>query len=164
MTVEEWRQVVGSPDYQVSDRGRVISYKRKTPKVMRLTRQKGYLHVTIAMGALGRVRRTVHSLVAEAFIGPRPTGLQVRHLDGDGENNQVANLAYGTNSENMQDRLRHGRDPNAKKTHCPQGHPYSGPNLYIAPSTGNRDCRVCSSARARAANQRKRLRAAGIAA
>lgn len=32
---------------------------------------------------------------------------------------------------------------NALKTHCPQGHPYSGDNLYISPSDGGRSCRIC---------------------
>ena len=41
---------------------------------------------------------------------------------------------------------------NARKTHCPAGHPYSGANLYVKP-TGNRTCRACrkdSDARRRA--------------
>lgn len=32
---------------------------------------------------------------------------------------------------------------NTRKTHCPQGHPYSGDNLYLAPSRPNRMCRAC---------------------
>lgn len=31
----------------------------------------------------------------------------------------------------------------ARKTHCPKGHPYSGPNLYVRPGTNNRLCRSC---------------------
>jgi len=31
---------------------------------------------------------------------------------------------------------------NAAKTHCPQGHPYEGDNLYINP-VGHRICRQC---------------------
>lgn len=29
------------------------------------------------------------------------------------------------------------------KTHCPQGHPYSGDNLYVVPENGARRCRTC---------------------
>ena len=32
---------------------------------------------------------------------------------------------------------------NSKKTHCPQGHPYSGDNLYV--NNGHRQCRRCKS-------------------
>lgn len=45
----------------------------------------------------------VHWLVAEAFLGIRPEGLVIRHLDGDGNNNRVENLSYGTPSQNFQD-------------------------------------------------------------
>lgn len=49
----------------------------------------------------GRARKlTVHGLVAEAFIGPRPIGVQVNHIDGDRTNNSATNLEYCTDSEN----------------------------------------------------------------
>ena len=35
---------------------------------------------------------------------------------------------------------------NGKKRHCPKGHPYFGPNLYVTPSTGHRVCRACRKA------------------
>lgn len=34
----------------------------------------------------------------------------------------------------------------AERTHCPQGHEYSGDNLYVT-STGSRQCRTCNKAR-----------------
>lgn len=43
-----------------------------------------------------------------------------------------------------------------KATHCPVGHPYSGPNLYIAPSTGYRSCRTCARAQRLARDARKK--------
>lgn len=39
------------------------------------------------------------------------------------------------------------------KTHCPQGHPYSGPNLYVA-SDGKRYCRECNAVWGRANPER----------
>lgn len=44
----------------------------------------------------------------------------------------------------------------ASKTHCPQGHPYSGPNLYITPQ-GYRICRECKNERARRVRKEMRL-------
>lgn len=37
------------------------------------------------------------------------------------------------------------RQRQLSKTHCPQGHPFSGPNLYIKPN-GRRECRACVNA------------------
>ena len=57
-----------------------------------------------------RKRLKVHRLVAETFIGKRPTPQhEVRHLDGDRSNNRVENLAWGTPKENAADRTAHGR-------------------------------------------------------
>ncbi len=33
---------------------------------------------------------------------------------------------------------------NSKKTHCPQGHPYSGENLHIDKKTNKRRCKLCN--------------------
>jgi HNH endonuclease len=51
--------------------------------------------------------RTVHSLVMEAFVGPRPDGLEVRHLDGVPSNNALPNRECVTRSRNIQDMKWH---------------------------------------------------------
>jgi hypothetical protein len=43
----------------------------------------------------------VHSLIALAFLGKRPQGYDVMHIDGTRTNNKLNNLKYGTRSENM---------------------------------------------------------------
>ena len=70
--------------------------------------QAGYPRVNLSLG-LG-VRRVirVHELVCLAFNGPRPDGMQVRHLDGSKDNYRPENLCWGTPRENAQDRYRHG--------------------------------------------------------
>lgn len=52
--------------------------------------------------------RTIHSLVAETFIGPPPEGMEVRHKDGCRTNPKLSNLEYGTHSDNIHDAVRHG--------------------------------------------------------
>lgn len=37
----------------------------------------------------------------EAFVGPRPFGMEVLHMDDDPTNNQLKNLRYGTHAENQ---------------------------------------------------------------
>jgi hypothetical protein len=43
----------------------------------------------------------VHAMVAEAFIGPCPAGLEVNHRNGVKIDNAVANLEYMTHSKNL---------------------------------------------------------------
>jgi hypothetical protein len=43
-----------------------------------------------------------------------------------------------------------------RPTHCPQGHPYAGENLYLHP-TGNLVCRLCSREANRRYQKRKKL-------
>lgn len=53
-------------------------------------------------------RRYVHHLVLEAFIGPRPHGMEALHADGTRTNNSLSNLRWGTRSENVGDMMAHG--------------------------------------------------------
>ena len=55
--------------------------------------------------------RGAHVLVALAFIGPRPEGLHVNHIDGDKLNNAVSNLEYCTPKENTAHAFRAGLIP-----------------------------------------------------
>jgi hypothetical protein len=48
-----------------------------------------------------------------------------------------------------------GRPKNSKKTHCPQGHEYSGDNLRLKPN-GHRGCRTCELEQQRARARKKR--------
>jgi hypothetical protein len=68
---------------------------------------KGYLTITPAVDGKYKTR-LVHELVAEAFYGKRPSGSQIRHLDGNQKNNSPENLDYGTQEQNWSDRLVNG--------------------------------------------------------
>lgn len=57
----------------------------------------------------------VHQLVLLAFVGPRPAGLETRHLDGNAWNNQLSNLCYGTVKENKADMEKHGRSQRGER-------------------------------------------------
>lgn len=120
MLQETWRAIVGYENrYEVSSFGQVKSLSimggRKMLKAP--PDAKGYPQVGLYGPGGKRDRKIcrVHSLVAEAFLGPRPVGDQVRHLDGDPGKPWVFNLAYGTPRENMNDMLRHGTHPSQQK-------------------------------------------------
>ncbi len=53
--------------------------------------------------------------------------------------------------------------PGALRTECGKGHPLSGDNLYILPSSGHRRCKICRAEIRRAYRQSKRATAASTA-
>lgn len=108
---EEWRPIPSHPTYEASSLGRVRSLRHREPLLLRGSiNGAGYRQVTLRHDG-DRKYATVHALVAEAFHGPRPEGMEVRHLDGSRTNNQPANLRWGTASENRYDSVRHGTHP-----------------------------------------------------
>lgn len=157
-TPEEWRPVPEWDGYEVSSLGRVRSWKRRdTPLILSPYRNpSGYLAYHLSRP--GRKQTLlVHHLVLFAFEGPRPTGLEIRHLDGNPGNNALPNLAYGTRSENTLDAVRHGthRNPGSEKTHCKHGHEFTTENTYVDPIRHGRQCRTCRRDRDRRARRRK---------
>jgi hypothetical protein len=104
---ERWRDVVGYEGfYRVSDQGRVRSL-HNSGRIRQLVRHRsGHLIVCLCRSGRRKTHR-VHALVAEAFIGPRPQDMEVRHKDGDPSNNLLTNITYGTHGQNMQDRKWH---------------------------------------------------------
>ena len=82
------------------------------------TGQKEYLAVSLSHNNI-KVTKFVHRLVCMAFHGmPEKDSMQVRHLDGNPHNNVPANLCWGTQYENWQDRKIHskGNSPNSRTT------------------------------------------------
>lgn len=141
--VEQWKAVVGYEGlYEVSNIGRVKSLR--TDKVLSPWKNKDgatdRLYVSLYKNRI-RMHRTVHSLLMEAFVGPRPEGHNVLHKDGNASNNVLHNLRYGTQSENIYDAVVHNTHPQAVKTECPRGHALESPNLI--PSLLKRGCRTC---------------------
>lgn len=146
--------------YEVSSHGRVRSLDRvmvnSDGKSHRLRGKQicpstgKYGHKRVVLYSPGRPAETwqVHSLVLRAFVSERPDGLICRHLDGNPANNRLGNLTWGTPSENMYDKARHGVDHQRNKTHCPLGHPLQEPNLQERKiKVGWRCCKACHQAR-----------------
>jgi len=163
--VTDRHPIPGFPHYRATREGQIWSDYTGTwlrPSIF----TGGYLGVTLYENKK-RFPRTVHALVAITFLGPRPEGYEIRHLNGDPTDSRAENLAYGTHSENMLDKVKHGTHHLANRTHCPKGHPYSGDNLIIE-SDGGRKCRTCKNDRKRSpeylAKQRLRQKAAREAA
>lgn len=92
----------------------------------------------------GRADRTVHSLVLETFVGPRPPGMEARHVNDDPTDNRLENLCWGTRSENSHDAIRNERHFHAGLTHCRRGHELTPENMQQHTSSGRRrTCLAC---------------------
>lgn len=106
---ERWLPVVGFKGrYEVSDRGRVRSLHWGEPRVLAPSPHPGgYVLYHLYLDGK-RKAVTAHRAVMEAFVGPRPKGMQIRHKDGLRQNNKLSNLSYGTPQQNADDKHRHG--------------------------------------------------------
>lgn len=95
------------PDYQITDTGRVWSSKCGGRWMKARKNSSGYLQLMLSDGAR-RTTKRIHCLVLEAFVGPRPAGMECRHLNGNSSDNRLENLRWGTRVENQQDSVKHG--------------------------------------------------------
>lgn len=77
-------------------------------------------------------------------VGPVPPGLELDHLCRVTRCVRPSHLEPVTHRENTL-RSEAPSALSARKTHCPQGHPYSGDNLHLRPD-GSRRCRICVDA------------------
>lgn len=106
MTTIEWRKCPSFPSYFISNTGRVFSLK--TGKILNPAKQKGYYIIWVAQH--GKRRQIyVHRMVLDAFIGP--SELFVNHIDGNRSNNNLENLEYCTQKENIRHAYRIGLIP-----------------------------------------------------
>ena len=105
---EIWKDVKGFEGiYQISNKGRLKSFKQHAKgKILSNKNKNGdYLSIVLCKG--GKVRSTrIHRLVAEAFI-PNPNGKpQINHKDSNRQNNNVGNLEWVTAKENSQHAIK----------------------------------------------------------
>lgn len=119
---EIWKPIPGYEGiYDVSSHGRIKSLKRtqkgQSGYVFNVyerilkggTNREGYLHVILRKSGNPKTR-TVHQLVAEAFLNHVPCGykLVVDHIDNDKLNNHVTNLQIITPRENASKDMKQG--------------------------------------------------------
>jgi hypothetical protein len=79
----------------------------------------GYHVVNVTVGGEHKTL-LAHKLIAEAFLGPRPDGLVINHLDGSKANNAPSNLEYCSSRENTLHALRLGlAKPPTRKSNRP---------------------------------------------
>lgn len=113
--VEEIKPIKDFPDFYISNLGNV--YRKKKGNLTKVAQRKnkfGYFRVGLSYGTKRETgdcknqgksklfQRNVHVLVAEAFLGQKPNGYQVDHIDNDKSHNYITNLRYVTPKENIE--------------------------------------------------------------
>lgn len=117
---EIWKMVYGyDGSYEVSNMGNVRSTSRMSthsPGIARRLKGRpisqcrlpaGYFQCVLYKDSTPK-HRLVHTLVLEAFVGPRPKGMVVCHNDGNPSNNSLDNLRWDTMKNNQADCVIHG--------------------------------------------------------
>lgn len=122
-TEVEYRDIPGFPGYRAGSNGTIWSRWRtcRQGKIltdhwhqMKLSVQKKrsegrrYLYLNLCRDGKPTTFH-VHRLILLAFVGPRPEGMECRHLDGNPANNNITNLTWGTKQENTEDCRKHNR-------------------------------------------------------
>lgn len=131
---ETWKPVVGVDLYMVSCMGRVRSLdtvfvfsngrtRKRTGKILKLTPDERGRPQAHMFSNGKQFTRTVSGIVAKAFIGLRPHGMECCHNNGNHADNRVENLRWDTHINNLKDQILHGtsnhgcRNPSAKITY-----------------------------------------------
>lgn len=142
---EVWLSVPGFSGYEVSNNGRV----RRGSRMLRLRRLGPYLAVNLRHDGVIKTRR-VHQLVAEAFHGPRPPGMECLHGPLGALVNTPENLSWGNRRQNVHDMRRDGTmafvTKNPAKLYperLPHGDDHWSRKMHGKSSRASRDGSIC---------------------
>lgn len=124
----EWVAIPGYTGYEISPTGSVRSFWRRTgppgstfnkwkweitddPKVIGYSINRDGYHMIRLQKEPGRqMLVTLHKLMLESFVGPRPApNYHACHIDDDKDRNMLSNLEWNTKEKNLQGRfINHG--------------------------------------------------------
>jgi len=111
---EKWKHIDGFLGYMVSNKGRVKSLARTVlrhnwrPQTIRERILKhSFDELGYPMVRLYGHTKKVHTLMCKAFWGETPSGMVIRHMDGNPRNCVLENMEFGTPSQNIMDCYRY---------------------------------------------------------
>lgn len=98
---EEWKHIEGHPNYKISNTGRLKSKARGDWRDIRSSEDRyGYEKVVLCTDG-SSTYKTVHQLVAKAFVDGYEPGLQINHINGNKHDNRAENLEWVTVGDNI---------------------------------------------------------------
>ena len=108
--MEEWKDIEGfDGDYQISNYGRVKSFKNKCRFIGVNNEPNNAGYKDIQLSKNGKVtHHRIHRLVASHFHNSNLDSNIVNHIDGDKLNNTDSNLEWTTYSDNSKHALKLG--------------------------------------------------------
>lgn len=98
--MEVWKDIAESSGYQVSDNGQIRSLRTRKPCVLKQRILGKYLIVVLTINGRKQAR-SVHRLVAKAFVPNPENKPEVNHINGDKLDNRAENLEWVTHAENL---------------------------------------------------------------
>lgn len=109
---EVWETIIDFPDYEISNHGRVISYRCPNARLLDPACNKlGYKQVCLRDFNDRQCMMYVHRLVARQFLPPpREDQKEIDHIDRNPSNNLVTNLRWSNRSENLRNTRRYRTD------------------------------------------------------
>ena len=98
--MEEWAVIEEFPNFLISNKGRVKDRDTGRIKKVHISNQ-GYPQVSFIEGSKNS-QRSIHRLMATAFVDGGGPGLIVRHIDEDKTNYSLDNLEWVTKEEHLE--------------------------------------------------------------
>ena len=96
--------------YEISSDGRILRNIKSKKTLKQRKSSNGYWLVTVCLKGV-KQDRTIHSLVAECWLGDCPDQCEIDHIDRNKNNNHFSNLRYVTHSDNNKNRAMHWKHP-----------------------------------------------------
>lgn len=111
------KKVNGYSNYSVTKDGKVYSHVSNKWLKTNIDRRTGYPCISLPHPKYSdkSINRTIHSLILEAYVGPRPKGYHGCHLNGIPGDSRLDNLRYVTVKENMSHKKLHGTSQHGER-------------------------------------------------
>lgn len=111
--MEEFRDIKGFENYQVSNLGRIYSKKRRACLKVKRLAGRGYYQIRLSKN--GRYYyKNLHRLIAETFI-PNPDNYRtVNHINGNKLDNRLSNLEWADDCKQQHEACLLGLRPTTR--------------------------------------------------